>query len=171
MDDWAAEAGPAAERAAPRRVVRARGAGSDAVAALAGLIASATSPALVAGAGAGEPDAWNALVALAERLACPVYQESFGGQAGFPQDQREIARFLLASQIRNAALVADPALDGGHAADLVIQHHGQPVSDIGFGKTREALGAILAEREAGLPLPEFILTGSCVSQVAPRNHR
>ena len=128
MDDWAAEAGPAAERAAPRRVVRARGAGSDAVAALAGLIASATSPALVAGAGAGEPDAWNALVALAERLACPVYQESFGGQAGFPQDHPRFAGHLPADRTRLRAILAphDAVLVVGGPAFRQYPYHAGP---------------------------------------------
>ncbi|MCF6473924.1 thiamine pyrophosphate-binding protein, partial [Nonomuraea sp. MG754425] len=41
---------------------------------------------------------WDALVALAERLACPVYQESFGGRAGFPQDHPQYAGVLPADR-------------------------------------------------------------------------
>jgi benzoylformate decarboxylase len=50
----------------------------------------------VAGAGAG----WSALTALAERLACPVFQEPFGGQAGFPQDHPLFAGHLPARRAR-----------------------------------------------------------------------
>jgi benzoylformate decarboxylase len=100
MDDWAAEAGPGDERAAPRRVVRARASGAEAVAELAGLVAAASSPALVVGAGADDPATWRALVALAERLACPVWQESFSARAGFPQDHALFAGHLPADRTR-----------------------------------------------------------------------
>ena len=53
------------------------------------------SPALVVGAGADDAGRrWAALVALAERLACPVWQESFGARAGFPQDHPLFAGHL-----------------------------------------------------------------------------
>jgi benzoylformate decarboxylase len=100
MDDWSAGAERPDERAAPRRVVRAGAADPDAVAELAALVTGATSPALVAGAGAGDPDTWQALVALAEQLACPVWQESFGGRAGFPQDHPLFAGHLPADRPR-----------------------------------------------------------------------
>ena len=100
MDDWSAEAGAADERAAPRRVVRARAAAPQAVAELAELLTGAKSPALVVGAGADDPDTWNALVALAERLVCPVWQESFSARAGFPQDHSLFAGHLPADRTR-----------------------------------------------------------------------
>jgi benzoylformate decarboxylase len=100
MDDWAAEAGAPGERAAPRRVVRTRSVDSEAVAELAELVAAAGNPALVVGAGADDPDTWQALVALAERLACPVWQESFSARAGFPQDHPHFAGHLPADRIR-----------------------------------------------------------------------
>jgi benzoylformate decarboxylase len=100
MDDWLAEAGEADERAAPRRVMRARSADGGAVAELAELVSGARSPALVVGAGADDPDTWKALVALAERLACPVWQESFSARAGFPQDHALFAGHLPADRIR-----------------------------------------------------------------------
>jgi benzoylformate decarboxylase len=94
MDDWIAEAEPGAERIAPHRVVRSEGADAAAVSALAAFLEAAERPALVAGAGADEPDTWEALVALAERLECPVWQESFGGSVGFPQTHRLFAGHL-----------------------------------------------------------------------------
>ena len=46
------------------------------------------SPAIVVGAGADDPETWSCLVELAERLVAPVFQETFGARAGFPQDHR-----------------------------------------------------------------------------------
>jgi benzoylformate decarboxylase len=100
MDDWAAEAAPAAERAAPRRVVRADGVDPRTVAELAELVAGAERPALVVGAGLDDADSWAAAVALAERLGCPVWQESFSGRAGFPQDHLLFAGHLAADRNR-----------------------------------------------------------------------
>ena len=68
--------------------------------ALAGLVDGADSPALVVGAGAADEDSWDALVLLAERLACPVWQESFGARAGFPQDHPRFAGHLPADRPR-----------------------------------------------------------------------
>ncbi|HET6173244.1 MAG TPA: thiamine pyrophosphate-dependent enzyme [Gaiellales bacterium] len=106
MDDWLAPAGAADERAAPRRVVRARAADGRALAELAELVSGASAPALVVGAGADDPEAWRALVALAERLGCPVWQESFSSRAGFPQDHPQFAGHLPADRIRLRELLA-----------------------------------------------------------------
>ncbi len=46
------------------------------------------------------PDTWAALVALAERLACPVWQEPFSARAGFPQDHVLFAGHLPADRTR-----------------------------------------------------------------------
>jgi benzoylformate decarboxylase len=100
MDDWTAAAGEAHEDAAPVRVLRARATDHDVVAELARLVDEAKRPALVVGAGADDPDTWAALVSLAERLRCPVWQESFGARAGFPQDHPLFAGFLPADRPR-----------------------------------------------------------------------
>jgi benzoylformate decarboxylase len=100
MDDWSAEAAPTDERAAPRRVLRARGVDPALVAELVELFAGAERPALVVGAGVDDAEAWAAVVALAERLACPVWQESFSGRAGFPQDHPLFAGHLAADRAR-----------------------------------------------------------------------
>jgi benzoylformate decarboxylase len=106
MDDWAAEAGEAGVRAAPQRVVRSRAADAHAVEQLAELIAAAERPAIVVGSGADDPETWRALVALAERLGCPVWQESFSARAGFPQDHPLFAGHLPADRIRLRELLA-----------------------------------------------------------------
>jgi benzoylformate decarboxylase len=98
MNDWLAPAEDPEELAAPERIVHASAADAGAIAELAALVAAARSPALVVGAGADSPAAWAALVALAERLVCPVWQEAFGGRAGFPQDHPLFAGFLPAGR-------------------------------------------------------------------------
>jgi benzoylformate decarboxylase len=91
MGDWHEDAGEPHEVAAPVRVVRAGAVDEAAVAELAAVVARAERPALVAGARLDTDEKWAALVALAERLGAPVYQEAFSGQAGFPQDHLQWA--------------------------------------------------------------------------------
>jgi benzoylformate decarboxylase len=94
MDDWLAPAEAEAEPASPQRLVRASAASPAAVGEIAALLADARTPALVVGAGADEPGTRAALVALAEKLAAPVWQEAFGARAGFPQDHPLFAGHL-----------------------------------------------------------------------------
>src|SRR5262249_2166198 len=61
------------EPAAPAHLVRSIAAEHCAVENLAGLIAESSSPAIVSGAGTADPRGWDALVALAEHLRCPVW--------------------------------------------------------------------------------------------------
>jgi benzoylformate decarboxylase len=100
MDDWLAEADGNREDASAGEVLRAAAADDDAIDRLATFLAEAESPAIVAGAGADDAASWGALVALAERLVAPVFQESFGARAGFPQDHRLFAGFLPADRPR-----------------------------------------------------------------------
>jgi len=85
MSDWSE---PADELAAgaPAHVTYANSVAPADVAELAELVAGAQSPALVVGPGCDSREGWDAVVALAERLRCPVWQESFSRRAGFPQD-------------------------------------------------------------------------------------
>ncbi len=100
MDDWLQPVDEEREDAAPARVVRAAEADATAIDELAVFLEDARSPALVVGAGADDPGTWSALVELAERLVAPVFQESFGARAGFPQDHRLFAGFLPADRPR-----------------------------------------------------------------------
>jgi benzoylformate decarboxylase len=118
MDDWVAPAGEDHEAGAPARLLRSHGVDEDAVNVLAALLADAESPALVVGAGADAPDGWAAIVALAERLNCPVFQEAFGARAGFPQDHPLFAGHLPAGRARLRDTLA------GHDVVLAI---GAPV--------------------------------------------
>ncbi len=95
MGDWEEEVGDDwPGPAAPGRLLTASAADPAAVAELAELIGAATSPALVVGAGVDTPQGWAGLVALAERLACPVWQDTFSSRAGFPQDHPLFAGHL-----------------------------------------------------------------------------
>jgi benzoylformate decarboxylase len=100
MDDWGLPADGEREDPAPKRVVRAAGADPAAIDELAAFLSNAQAPTLVVGAGADDPDTWAALVELAERLVAPVFQESFGARAGFPQDHRLFGGVLPADRPR-----------------------------------------------------------------------
>jgi benzoylformate decarboxylase len=110
-DDWSAPAedGPVPAPAVLRRATAVDPAAADE---LAGLVAGAASPALVVGADADDAGTWDALVRLAQRLRCPVWQESFAARAGFPQDHPQFAGHLPAGRARLRQALA------GH--DLVL---------------------------------------------------
>ncbi|MFD4526810.1 thiamine pyrophosphate-dependent enzyme [Streptomyces sp. NPDC058470] len=106
MNDWAE---PAEDLPIPAPVALRRAASADisVVAEVAALLAGATAPALVVGAGADNEGTWTALTSLAERLDCPVWQEPFGARAGFPQDHRLFAGHLPSDRPRLRAAL-DP---------------------------------------------------------------
>src|ERR1019366_4580115 len=93
MGDWEE---PADELAAatPRRVLRPQSVTPDQVTGLADLIAAADSPTFLVGPGADSRRGGAAVVARAERLPCPVWQESFTRRVGFPQDHPQFAGHL-----------------------------------------------------------------------------
>ncbi|WP_433415566.1 thiamine pyrophosphate-dependent enzyme [Microtetraspora malaysiensis] len=97
MDDWAAD-WEGTVLAAPQVVARPTAVDDADLAPLVALIEAAESPVIVSGAGADSPRVWEGLVALAERLGCPVWQESFGARAGFPQDHPLFAGILPAGR-------------------------------------------------------------------------
>ena len=126
MDDWLAPAPEAHEVLGPERIVRARGAAPEAIDELAALLEAAEAPAIVAGAGADTPAGWAALVALAERLACPVFSEAFGARAGFPQDHPLFAGTLshARSRLRETLSPFDTILAVG--APIFRQYNYEP---------------------------------------------
>ena len=104
-------------------------------------------PALVVGADADDADAWAGPVALAERLAGPVWQEAFGARAGFPQDHPLFAGHLPAGPGRLRAALAGttscwrsaprcsastpssgPADRGGHAVVVIDDVADEPTA-------------------------------------------
>jgi benzoylformate decarboxylase len=100
MDDWRAPAPAAHEVFGARAVLRPPAADDASATALAEILEGARTPAIVAGAGADGPAGWAALRAVAERLSCPVWQEPFGAQAGFPQNHELFAGHLPADRHR-----------------------------------------------------------------------
>ncbi|MFE7116630.1 thiamine pyrophosphate-dependent enzyme [Streptomyces sp. NPDC057654] len=137
MDDWSA---PAEELPlpAPARLRHGTAADPAAVREVARLLAGAAAPALVVGAGADGADCWAALTALAERLACPVWQESFGARAGFPQDHRLFAGHLPADRprLRDTLAPYDLVLAVGAPVLRQSPYHDGPLAP---GGTRFAL--------------------------------
>lgn len=85
MDDWDAQTEPDVRAATTRSILSPRGI-PDELAELAAVLRTATAPAILAGSGNDSEAGWSGLVALAERLDAPVWQEPFGSRAGFPQD-------------------------------------------------------------------------------------
>src|SRR3954453_16216082 len=100
MDDWVAPAPAEHEIIGPLRLLRSAAADPAVGDELAALVDGARAPTIVAGAGADGAAGWAALQALAERLGCPVWQEPFGGAAGFPQDHPQFAGHLPARRAR-----------------------------------------------------------------------
>lgn len=71
-------------------------------------------PVMVVGSDADNESSWQALVPLAEKLNCPVFQEAFGSRAGFPQDHRLFAGHLPSGRNRLRSLLL------GHDLVLVV---------------------------------------------------
>ena len=105
-DDWTAPAEDVPV-AAPAVLHRAAAVDPAAVDALLALVAGAAAPALVVGADADGAETWEALVALAEALRCPVWQEAFSARAGFPQDHPQFAGHLPAARSGARAALAE----------------------------------------------------------------
>ena len=131
-DDWAAAADDGAV-AAPAVLHRASTPEPAAMDELVGLVAGAASPALVVGADADDPDTWAALVELADRLQCPVWQESFAARAGFPQDHPLFAGHLPAgrSRLRQALRGHDVVLAVGAPVFRQYPYEEGPLVDPG----------------------------------------
>ena len=99
MNDWEAPADDEREPAAAiGEIARAVAVAPEVADALAAFLDGAKSPALVVGAGADDAPSRAAVVALAERLGAPVYQEAFGARAGFPHDHPLFAGLLPAGR-------------------------------------------------------------------------
>ena len=99
MDDWLADAAPG-PFGAPMRVIPGDGGSTTGAAELGVMLNEARSPAIVVGAGADDAATWREIGVLAERIGAPVFQESFGGRAGFAQDHPSFAGFLPADRPR-----------------------------------------------------------------------
>lgn len=114
MDDWRAPMGEDVTLAAPAEVLRAGSDAREAAERIAAMIDRAASPAIVVGAGADDAATWAALERIAEILRAPVWQESFGGRAGFRQDHPQFAGHLPANRTSLRERLT------GHDAILVV---------------------------------------------------
>jgi len=93
--------------ATPAELVQAPALDGSALAELVQLVEGSRSPVLVVGTGTDSREGWDAVVALAERLACPVWQDTFSSRAGFPQDHAHFAGHLPWRRSELRALFAD----------------------------------------------------------------
>jgi benzoylformate decarboxylase len=120
MGDWLAPAGPVAA-SFPASVVRPEAVSSAQLGPLAELLAQAQSPAIVTGGGNDSQAGWDATVALAERLRCPVFHEPFSYRASFPETHPQFAGHLSWRRrgIRDALAPYDTVLVLGTKAFLV----------------------------------------------------
>ncbi len=93
MGDWLE---PVDELAAgsPARILRPHSVEPSQVQELAEMLAGAESPALVVGAVGEGQEGWDAVIELAQRLRCPVWQEPFTRAVSFPQDHPLFAGHL-----------------------------------------------------------------------------
>ncbi|WP_326558743.1 thiamine pyrophosphate-dependent enzyme [Micromonospora sp. NBC_01796] len=114
MDDWYADLDSSLGLAAPTVVRRSGSAPGPAADEVARLLADASAPVLVVGAGADDRASWDALVELADRLDAPVWQEAFGARAGFPQDHPRFAGHLPAGRSRLRTVLT------GHDVAVVV---------------------------------------------------
>jgi benzoylformate decarboxylase len=138
MDDWLSPAPEPHEIAAPAVTVRDPKPDPAGIERLAAMIDEAARPAIVVGAGADSQQAWTALVALAEKLGCPVWQESFGARAGFPQDHPQFAGHLPAGRGRLREALSGHDLVVAVGAPVFRQYPYEPGPFVAAG-TRLAL--------------------------------
>jgi benzoylformate decarboxylase len=133
MGDWDEPCGDDVVRAAPDRLLGGAFPDEEQVAALSGLLAGAASPVLVVGAGVDDPDGWAAVVALAERLACPVWQDTFSSRAGFPQDHPQFAGHLpwRRAELRELFSANDVVVAVGTPAFRLYTHDGGLIVEAG----------------------------------------
>jgi benzoylformate decarboxylase len=133
MGDWDELCGDDVVRAAPDRLLGGALPDEEQLSALADLLAAAAAPALVVGAGVDDPDGWAAVVELAERLACPVWQDTFSSRAGFPQDHPQFAGHLpwRRSELRELFSAYDVVLAAGTPAFRLYTYDGGVIVEAG----------------------------------------
>src|SRR5215208_1854725 len=94
MDDWEVEAPPIDARRVSHRTAP----DPEALDLVANALRESRLPAIVAGDGAARNGAWHELVALAEKLNAPVWNEPLTAHAPFPQDHPLFQGHLASSR-------------------------------------------------------------------------
>jgi benzoylformate decarboxylase len=115
VDDWDQPCPPVV----PRKVSRTVAGDPAMLAEVAHTLANAANPVIVAGAGVARDNAWDGLIALAERHRAPVWVAPFAARNSFPENHPLFAGFLPAAR---EAIVARLT---GHDLVLVL---GGPLS-------------------------------------------
>ncbi len=115
VDDWDQPCAPLA----PRRIAALNPGDPAILAEAAQRLAQARNPAVVVGAGVARDDAWDEVIALAQRHAAPVWVAPMSARNSFPEDHPLFAGFLTAGR---EAIVASLS---GHDLILVL---GGPMS-------------------------------------------
>jgi benzoylformate decarboxylase len=110
VDDWDRRCEPLAARPPIARVAG----DPQALAQVAARHAQARRPVFVVGAGIARDDAWDEMIALAERHDSPVWVAPMAGRNAFPEDHRLFAGFLAADRARLVGALA------GHDLVLVL---------------------------------------------------
>jgi benzoylformate decarboxylase len=110
VDDW----DEPCELLVPRQVSTVVRGDPTLLAEMARTLAEARGPVIVVGAGVARDDAWDEVIALAERHEAPVWASPMSARCSFPEDHRLFAGFLAASR---EAVVASLA---GHDLVLVL---------------------------------------------------
>jgi benzoylformate decarboxylase len=94
VDDWDQDCDPIE----PRRMVATNPGDPLALAQAAEALALARRPAIVVGAGVARDDAWDEVIALAERHRAPVWAAPMSARNSFPEDHPLFAGFLTAGR-------------------------------------------------------------------------
>jgi benzoylformate decarboxylase len=96
VDDWDRRCAPLA----PREVSRDTNGDPVVLSTVAETLAAALRPVIVVGAGVARDDAWDEVIALAERHQAAVWVSPMSGRNSFPEDHRLFAGFLAADRAR-----------------------------------------------------------------------
>jgi benzoylformate decarboxylase len=96
VDDWQRSCAPLAPREVSRRVAG----DPQALVEAADALGRARNPVIVVGAGVARDEAWDEVIALAERHEAPVWVSPMSSRNSFPEDHRLFAGFLAADRSR-----------------------------------------------------------------------
>jgi benzoylformate decarboxylase len=96
VDDWQRACAPLE----PREVSQRSGGDPKSLAEVSIALAHAQRPVIVVGAGVARDDAWDEVIALAERHEAPVWASPMSARNSFPEDHRLFAGFLAADRAR-----------------------------------------------------------------------
>src|ERR1700683_5011829 len=74
-------------------------------------------------------------------------------QGAGPQDVRQVLRRFLAEVTFDDAVVLDPAVDDRSGVNLIVEHDGHGMADVGFGEGSESRSRGIREMKSHVVLP------------------